>query len=754
MSGSSGGSGVLQEFLVAIGFSVDRTSADRAKSSLADVAKQAISLGLEIKAAALAVTAAVAVIASKLEDLYFVSRRTGAAAENVKALGFAFSQIGLSAGEARNTIETLARTIRTNPGNEGLIQSLGVSTRSTNGSLRDTTEIYNDLIAKLKEKPYFEGNYFAGALGIDEKTFYQATHEVDSFSTTYKAMLKAAGFDAQDAAKGAHGFMVELRTLGAAVGILQDKVASAFTRRMADDIRRFREWLVSNFGTISQAITWVADKLLAAADVVTRLAQRTVDAVRDIAGWYGRLDEGTRTLITRFAELLVAWRVLNTGFLTSPIGVVVALGAAIFGLWEDYKTWKEGGESLINWGVWEPQIKAAWSEITKLGQVIRDDLGPAFTGFLHAIVPDVTAFFTHDIPEMVHSAIGALEGLVHWLTHVGQLFQAIRSGDIGEISKASAALLGDYGIKGADPENGKDQFSDNAAGGVMRNIYRLFGGGEANTDGTPGSRFAGRLGNLFTTGQTGGNPNAGMNIDRRAAAKEAYDFWANKGFTPAGSSAMVAAEQQESRFDPRARGDVDASGAYTSFGLYQHHNDRIAKIYRATGINIRTASADQQREAMYQEMALGLDPQSGAAFARIKNARNAQEASDINVDQVERPLDRTGNKITRGAIAMDVQRKLGRGADGTPSAANSNDIGLRDIERMRGLSPGALRGLEAPAPLGSGANVSNNTTHGATLNQQTTINVAGGSQDLARQIADGVRTENQNAIRNLQGAAR
>ncbi|MBL1729390.1 lytic transglycosylase domain-containing protein, partial [Klebsiella pneumoniae] len=64
--------------------------------------------------------------------------------------------------------------------------------------------------------------------------------------------------------------------------------------------------------------------------------------------------------------LLVAWRLLNAAMLASPITWVLALAGAILVLYDDYKTWKEGGKSLIDWKSWEPAITLALNAIEKL----------------------------------------------------------------------------------------------------------------------------------------------------------------------------------------------------------------------------------------------------------------------------------------------------------------------------------------------------------------------------------------------------
>lgn len=62
----------------------------------------------------------------------------------------------------------------------------------------------------------------------------------------------------------------------------------------------------------------------------------------------------------------MAWRLLNAAMLASPITWVLALAGALLLLYDDYKTWKEGGKSLIDWDKWEPAINFALTAIEKL----------------------------------------------------------------------------------------------------------------------------------------------------------------------------------------------------------------------------------------------------------------------------------------------------------------------------------------------------------------------------------------------------
>ncbi|MGA4275572.1 hypothetical protein ACI2VH_02955 [Ralstonia nicotianae] len=360
----------IREFLVKLGFAIDDSGQKRFAAGVEAATWKVIQLGTAIATTAGAVVAGVAKIADQMESLYFASQRTGAAVANIQALGFAAGQMGSSAEAARGSLESLARFMRNSPGAEGLIHSIGVQTREANGSLRDTTEIIDDLGKRFADMPYYRANAYAQALGIDEKTLMAMREGMGEFGDEYRAMLATAGMDSQAAAKSSHEFMNEVRSLGAAFVILGQKVATTLTGKLSGDLRRFRDGIVDNFGRIAGIVEKVANGVLMMADVISTLAIRGMQAIGAVIDWFSGLDRGAKILIETVGGLYVAWRLLSAGFLASPIGIIVALGVALLGLYDDYKVWKEGGQSLIDWGAVEPAIKAAAEGIQWFGKAL------------------------------------------------------------------------------------------------------------------------------------------------------------------------------------------------------------------------------------------------------------------------------------------------------------------------------------------------------------------------------------------------
>lgn len=362
----------IREFLVGLGFKVDERGQKKFTDGILSATLKVAELGIAIKTASAAVVASVTVIASQMESLYFASQRTGAAVANIQALGFAAAQMGSTAEAARGSLESLARLMRNSPGGEGLIHSIGVQTRQANGGLRDTTEILADLGKQFAGMPFYRANAYAQALGIDEKTLMALREGMGQFGDDYQDMLAKAGMDSQEAAKSSHAFMNEVRSLGAAFVILGQKVATTLTGKLSGDLRRFRDGVVDNFGRIAGIVEKVASGVLLVADIISTLALRGMQAIGAVVDWFNGLDGTVKTVIEAVAALGIAWKVLSAGFLATPIGRIIALGAAILALYDDYKVWKEGGQALIDWSKWEPGIKLAGKAIAWLRDLLGD----------------------------------------------------------------------------------------------------------------------------------------------------------------------------------------------------------------------------------------------------------------------------------------------------------------------------------------------------------------------------------------------
>lgn len=136
-------------------------------------------------------------------------------------------------------------------------------------------------------------------------------------------------------------------------------------------------------------------------------------------------------------------------------------------------------------------------------------------------------------------------------------------------------------------------------------------------------------------------------------------FWMSKGYSRAQAAGLAANEQAESGGNPRARGDNGQA-----YGLFQWHLPRVLSIMRGTGIDVRSASRDQQLQAAAWELQqMGLD-------SHLRQIQGADTAAAFLTKNFERPADIAGESVRRGRMALAM-------ADSSPGAISGG--GGRDI---------------------------------------------------------------------------
>ncbi|MCM2483373.1 glucosaminidase [Burkholderia glumae] len=219
-------SSIIREFLVGLGFQVDADSEKKFTDSIDEATKRTEELdkaqveagksALEMAAAfgrtAALVGARTADFASKLEQLHFASRRTGAAASSLKAVANAAQDVGVSADEAQASIESVARYMRSNPSGESFIRSLGVQTRDANGHLRDTADLVADIGREMAKQPTWLAQKRVADLGISENFLLgMRDPEYQKSYDRAKADYLKSGVDS--ASNGGHAMMTALRHL-------------------------------------------------------------------------------------------------------------------------------------------------------------------------------------------------------------------------------------------------------------------------------------------------------------------------------------------------------------------------------------------------------------------------------------------------------------------------------------------------------------------------------------------------------------
>lgn len=215
---------VIREFLVSLGFKVDKAGFKHFTEGLDKTANLAMFAGKAVLGVAASAQAMVGMFAASMEKLYYASKRTGASVENLLGLDAGARRIGLSAGAAQEALEGMAAAVRMNPGLRGFMDSmLGKDT-----SKMDQSKAMLEFVQKLASMPHYAGARFAQMFGIDEKTFLMLKEGMPELLKAEQAhidLLKQAGINSDEAAAASKEYMNSLRDLGDKVGILGKKMS-------------------------------------------------------------------------------------------------------------------------------------------------------------------------------------------------------------------------------------------------------------------------------------------------------------------------------------------------------------------------------------------------------------------------------------------------------------------------------------------------------------------------------------------------
>ncbi|EME5314807.1 hypothetical protein VYV34_001235 [Escherichia coli] len=502
----------IRDYLVSLGFDIDGAGQAKFEATLKGVAANVVKLGALVESTGLAIVGFTASIANGLDKLYWAAERTGASVNGIKALGYAASQTGSSAEAAQNSLESLARFMRSNPGAEGFLNRLGVQTRDASGQMRDMSAIFTGVGQRLSTMPYYRANQFAQMLGIDENTLMAMRRGMSGFTAEYQSMMQKTGFDADRAAQQSNKFMTSMRNFVSLLGILRDKVGSNLAGGLSGTLNNLNKQMLENWPKIEGVVTKIVKGVLFAADVITQMAWRVSQAVGGLIEWFKKLPPDIQQLIMLVSGLVSAWQLLNAEFLKSPIGIVIALGSALFALYDDYKTWKEGGQSLLPWDKWEPEIEAALKSLGELRDSVKA-IGVEIAKLLNINLKNWT--LKGDIENLTRQ-FGEFGKMIKM---IGDLINAINEGrwsDAYAIGKNLLAqgqgqdalpAVSDSANNTADWIEGKTGFDPRSIGKTINGwIFGKEEGGSDKRESGPGKTIADRNnnpGNLRPVGGTG-----------------------------------------------------------------------------------------------------------------------------------------------------------------------------------------------------------------------------------------------------------
>jgi GH24 family phage-related lysozyme (muramidase) len=216
---------ILREYLLKIGFKTDEAewkklegTVARTKSTLAEFATTAIT-------AATAVGTVTYRTAAGLEKMYYAALRTGSSVRNLQAFRFGAEQIGISAENAQNAVEGLAKVLRNSPGQQARLLQFGINPAD------DPTKILKQLVNLTRRMPHYIGAQVMEGFGVDEETFTMlsqkgALEKLQGGEQARIAKMRTDNVDPDAIARQSKDFMNHMRGIQATMQDIQELSAS------------------------------------------------------------------------------------------------------------------------------------------------------------------------------------------------------------------------------------------------------------------------------------------------------------------------------------------------------------------------------------------------------------------------------------------------------------------------------------------------------------------------------------------------
>lgn len=389
-------SNTIKEFLVGLGFEVDEAELRSFTKGIKAATVVAAAVGTAAIAASAALTKFVTGVAREFDSVSDLGLRVNATADEIMRLGYEASLTDSSVDAVASSLDGMNRVIgeAVMGAGEGVLifQRLGISLRNSDGGLKSTAALMREVGDRIKNLSGAQQVAILGKLGIDPKMARTLTSDVSALGDEFGKLYSDLGIDADKAAQASSDFIDSTTRLTAVFDAMQKAVGLRFMTQIKGGIDQTRKQLVENMPKIVNAISPIISTVLRIAEAFATIVGRVAEFAGALIRGFGRINDATDGWAGYILAAAAAWKLLNLSFLASPVGIVLALAAAIAALVDDFLTWKEGGDSLIDWAAWETPIQAAIDIIGLLGDTVVNVFG-----FVMDLAKSLASLLTGDV---------------------------------------------------------------------------------------------------------------------------------------------------------------------------------------------------------------------------------------------------------------------------------------------------------------------------------------------------------------------
>lgn len=366
-----------------VGALVDFASLSVAEKAVGSFSDKIVSFAKWAGAAVAAGSVAVAIqrTADKFNDLGDVVSRVGnATVKELDRLGYVAELTGSDANTATASFENLSRTIGEAAQGIGrgalVFEKLGLSAKDAQGNVKTTTQVLDEIKVKIKDLSKAEQSAYIQRLGLDRSMIGMLTSDTTEIIDQYNKRTEALGINVDEAAELGAKYNDAIKVTKRGF----DDIITAFVLRVLPSIttaiERVSKLIDENDGLIKSYVEPIAAAVSIGANLVTGFITGLGKMFQVLGKWPIYIG-----LVT------AAWKVLNMVFKASPIGriitAVMTLITVLGLLYDDFKGWQEGMDSLFDWSFlsaewWKSKADTISNELSLLGERIQGFLSDSW----------------------------------------------------------------------------------------------------------------------------------------------------------------------------------------------------------------------------------------------------------------------------------------------------------------------------------------------------------------------------------------
>lgn len=391
---------ILQEFLVKIGFDVNKSQLAAVDAGIAKAGASANLFDKEVNSAASSVSgkllpalksmlsplAAIAATgfaydkvfefiknsAEGFEQISRLANRVNTTADAVKKLGYVSEFTGSSVEAAESSLDGLNKAAGSAALGVGrskkIFQEIGVNIRDSNGRLKDTTQLLYEVGNAIKGMERGKQLAVLSRLGIDPTLINTLTTDVGKFRKEYEIVMKAAGIDNNKAAESGVQFAEALKRLGLIWAAIKQAVAASFFDQFTHGFDEISDTLLRNLPNIINLLKPLIHAMIQIAQLALKIGIIFAGIVNPIIDTITAINNATDGWAVKIVGLIYILRKLNLAFIALSANPFVLLVGAITALivagYELYKNWDIVSKKfkiifgdLANW------FKSTWTSV-------------------------------------------------------------------------------------------------------------------------------------------------------------------------------------------------------------------------------------------------------------------------------------------------------------------------------------------------------------------------------------------------------